>query len=182
MQEYAPCFCSRNLAKSSLSSRLCALSFRKITSPGFARRDRIRMIQRDARHPGNPGRQPVSGRGAGFVRTTVILGLVASQRYQPRFCLGCNRRLLTRSRPIIKRRQWAIGQRPPHTALNRRPSLCPTVKNEGFSRYASGICARSTRRAASLEAHGKLRGRNSGAFSAPPTILCMERARSDQHA
>src|SRR5204863_1716839 len=53
------------------------------------------------------------------VRITVILGLVASQRYQPRFRLGCNRRLLAGARPIIKRHQWAIGQRPLHAALNR---------------------------------------------------------------
>src|SRR5215471_16793068 len=70
-----------------------------------------------------------------FVRITMILGLVASQRYQPRFCLGCNRRLLTRSRPIIKRRQWAIGQGPLHTALNRlmmQTESLPDSEERGF--------------------------------------------------
>src|SRR5262249_20527113 len=70
-----------------------------------------------------------------FLRITMILGLVASQRYQPRFCLGCNRRLLTRSRPIIKRRQWAIGQGPLHTALNRlmmQTESLPDSEERGF--------------------------------------------------
>jgi hypothetical protein len=48
--------------------------------------------------------------------------------------------------------QRAIGQRPLDTALHRlmmTPSLWPTAQNEGFSRYASSICARDTRLASS---------------------------------
>jgi hypothetical protein len=53
-----------------------------------------------------------------LVRIAVVFGFVAGQRHQPSFGLRRNRRLLPRSRPIIKGRQRAICQRPLDAALD----------------------------------------------------------------
>src|SRR6516162_7698769 len=71
------------------------------------------------------GQQP---RRPQLVRIAMFLGLVARQRHQPGLGVRRNHRLFSR---------WT-------------PSLCPTAKNDGFSRYASSIAARDTRLAGSL--------------------------------
>jgi hypothetical protein len=54
-----------------------------------------------------------------FVGIAQVLRLAAGERHQPCLGLGGDSRLLARSRTIVERRHWTIGQRPLDTALNR---------------------------------------------------------------
>src|SRR5215470_7664774 len=88
-----------------------------------------------------------------FMRITVILGLFASQRYQPRFRLRRNCRLLARARPVIQGGQRAIRKRPLDAALDSlvmHANPLPDTKERRCLTVRQRICARSTRRAASL--------------------------------
>jgi len=81
----------------------------------------------------------------------VVLGLVARQRHQPGFGLRCDGWFLVAG----DRRGPPAGHRPVlarHSAApsDDGPSLWPTAQNDGFSRYASSICARDTRLANSV--------------------------------
>ena len=53
-----------------------------------------------------------------FVGIAQVLRLAAGERHQPCLGLGGDSRLLARSRTIVERRHWTIGQRPLDTALN----------------------------------------------------------------
>src|ERR1700730_5455316 len=80
----------------------------------------------------------------------VLLGLLARQRYQPSFGFRRNRRLLARSGSVIECCQRAIGHRPLHTTLDRLMMDAQSLPHRKERGILPVICARSTRRAASL--------------------------------
>jgi hypothetical protein len=93
------------------------------------------------------GEQP---RRPQFMRIAKFLRLAASEINQPSLGLDRDGGLAAWPRAIIERRHWAFGHGALSAALNRlvmqSERLAP--KNEGSSRYASRMRARSTRPAA----------------------------------
>jgi hypothetical protein len=89
-----------------------------------------------------------------FVRIAEVLGLAAGEINQPGLGLDRDGGLAASPRAIIERRHWAFGHGALNAALNRlvmqSERLAHGKKNEGSSRYASNIRARSTRLAGSV--------------------------------
>ena len=87
------------------------------------------------------------------MRIAQFLRLATGQIYQPGLGLGRDGRLLTRLRPVVECCQRTIGDRPLDAALDglmMHPESPAHSDNDGSSRYASSMRARSTRLAGSV--------------------------------